>query len=157
MRRLVPDRGRAREQRAAQGTFALAPSPRQKALERQTFERKTGQDRGANERRRARQDLDANAGLARSCDEFAPRVGNAGRAGIAQEQHRAFPRAFQNGVGDFGGVLLAIAAYRFSGDAVRAEQARRNARVLGDDFVAGLQDVERAQRDIAQISDRRRD
>ena len=41
-------------------------------------------------------------------------------------------------------------------DAVRGEQPARDARILGHDEVGRAQGVERAQRDVAQIAERRR-
>ncbi len=53
-------------------------------------------------------------------------------------------------------VVLVIGPDLRAGDAVRGEQPARDARILGHDQFGLAQRIERAQRDVAQIAERRR-
>jgi hypothetical protein len=53
--------------------------------------------------------------------------------------------------------VASLVGHRRNGNAVVARQLGEDARVLARDQVGGAQHVERAQGDVAQVADRRRD
>ena len=53
--------------------------------------------------------------------------------------------------------MIVKSAQRGRADLVMGKQFSRPARILGEDQAGGGQNIERAQSDVAQIADRRRD
>ena len=97
------------------------------------------------------------AGIAHRRDRQRARVGNRRRAGIA-DQRDGFSRRQQ--VDQFlRSVPLVVLVQRQQprGNAVVPEQMRGDARVLGGDDIDALEHVERAQGDVRQITNGRRD
>ena len=93
---------------------------------------------------------------ASGCDELTSRVRYSRHACVAQNGDRMIARPLENRARNLDGVLLAIAVDRLPADAVSCEQTSRNAGIFSDDRIASRERIERAQGDVAQISDRRR-
>ncbi|MNX74628.1 hypothetical protein D3C86_1060740 [compost metagenome] len=108
----------------------------------------------------ARQRQHALAGRAHGGGQARAGVAHAGRAGVAHVGDAlALREPRDHGLRGFGLVVLVHREQLGAGavDAVGAQQALRVARVLAGDGVHQLQHMQRAQRDVGQVADRRGD
>ena len=130
---------------------------RQKSLEEEAVGRQAGDDQRRQHGGGAGHRGDLDAALQRLGHQLEAGVGDQRRAGVGdQRQRRAGLEPRDEMRAHHMGVVLVIGDERRR-DPVMGEQRLGDARVLGDDGVGRRQRRQRAEGDVLQIADRRRD
>ncbi len=129
---------------------------RQEAGKQERIGRQARRRQRSQHRRRPRNGHDPDPGSLRLLDQPEARIGNQRRAGVRHQRHAPslLQRCDQLRPG-LGRVVLVICD-RPLPDAVAVEQHSRHARVLAGEHVRPRKRLQRAQRDVAEIADRRR-
>ena len=128
---------------------------RQKSLEVEAIRRQCGDRKRRQHRRRTRNGEDLMSGRAGLAHQFEAGVRNQRRAGIGNQRDGGTPREFfQNLRPRRRGVVLVIRREPRR-DRVAVGQAVGDAGILAGNDVDACQGLERAQRDVGEVADRR--
>ena len=156
VRRLVDHERRRHGAKLAQTIAARAGLVRQKTEEKEGIGWQAGSHQRRQDGRGAGNGNDADALGDRLFDQFVTGVGNQRRAGVGyQREAHAAPEHGQKARSLAGGVVLVVDGKRLA-DAVAVEEDGGDAAVLANDEIGTGQHIERAQRDVREIADRRR-
>ncbi len=130
---------------------------RQEAGEEKLIGRQTGRDQGRKGRRSAGQRRDREAAFMRRAHQLESRVRNQRRAGIGDQRNRtAGGKALQQRRARLFGVVFVVGCERRRDD-VAVEQLPGDAGVFAGDHVGSGECLQRPQRNVAEIADRRCD
>src|SRR6185295_17760085 len=111
-----------------------------------------GEDRGS-----ARDRLDRDAAGRGFADEEEARVGEEGRAGVARESDRGAPLEIVEEAREALAFVVLVERDELLADAEMGEETPGDPCVLAGDQVRALERLARAEREIAEVADRRRD
>ena len=128
----------------------------QEPLETKPVAREAALHKGGDERRGTGQGLDLDAGLDTSPDEQEPRVGDTGCPGVRNQRGIASGGNRPGHHLDRGVFVELVVRMEFFLDTEVSEQERRSTRILGEDEIHLTQHIDRPQRDIVEVPDRRR-
>ena len=130
---------------------------RQEAFEEEAVGRQARHDERRQHGGRPRNRGDLDPGRQRFLNQLIARIGDERRAGVGDEREpRAVLEARDEMRAHHARIVLVIGDER-RGYAVMREQRPRDARVLGDHRIGRREGFQRAEGDVPQIADRRRD
>ena len=127
------------------------------AEEGEARDRRARGDEGGGDGRGTGDRGDANAGVKRLTHQVEPRIGDQRRPGVRQQRDRIAVEQALHETGRPPALVVVVEAGGRGRDAVVPQQLARPARVLGRDQPHLLEDADRAEGDVLEVSDGRRD
>ena len=129
---------------------------RGKAPDSQRNERESGSDSRGNRGAHSRYRIDGDFALHTGVDQLNPRVRNSGSAGICNQRDLFASLQTPQQLGKSASRVVFVKAQRWSGNGVSCQKPGSSARILGRYQVHFAQYTERAQSDVFEVANRRR-
>ncbi len=157
MRCLVKHQSRGLRSEFRQRPAALGSARRQETAKQESAGVEPADRQQCRRRVRPGHRYDGIAGVARRGNDLCARVRDARSAGVADHSHRFALGQHTDDAPGGTALIVLVHGDQFPGNAVAVQQPDRDPRIFRRDHVHSLQHIQRAQRDIGQISDRCRD